>query len=69
MTVDRPEPLDCRLGVPDHRRGSTPLIRLVSMAEVADAAEFLLANAGTKSKTTHGRTCPRRITGNADACT
>ena len=39
------------------------------MAEIADAAEFLLANAGTKSKTTHGRTCPRRITGNADART
>jgi hypothetical protein len=39
------------------------------MAEVADAAELLLANAGTKSKTTHGRTWPRRITGNADART
>jgi len=37
------------------------------MAEVADAAEFLLVNAGAKFKPTHGRTGPRRITGNADA--
>jgi hypothetical protein len=39
------------------------------MVEVADAAEFLLVNAGAKSKPTHGRTCPRRMTGNADART
>jgi len=25
------------------------------MADIADATDFLLANAGTKSKTTHGR--------------
>ncbi len=60
---------DRRLGVPDHRRGRTPVIQLVTMAEVADAAEYLLANAGTKSKTSRRRRCPRRIAGNADART
>ena len=38
------------------------MIRLVSMAEVADAAEFLLVNAGAKSKPTHGQTFRRRMT-------